>query len=207
MHADPTPDDDGPVVYFIQPEQGGPIKIGYSSRRSAVPGRLAMLQTGNPYRLVIRKVIDAPGWRGTEGDLHEKFAQYRLAGEWFLDMPAVVAEADADPAAWATEGRLLEPLVRNAFEAGRVQGEQEAEVRIRLLLKKFFDLTLPWLFGEEDDMRSDPELCSVELAIEQIVNRFEMSQIRTEHAELLRERASQGLQDGLSLVRSGADQQ
>jgi hypothetical protein len=44
--------------------------------------RRADLQTGTPKRLEIYLVI--PGSRADERALHQRFAKYRLKGEWFL---------------------------------------------------------------------------------------------------------------------------
>jgi hypothetical protein len=67
-----------PVVYFIQAESGGPIKIG---RAKSVKRRLAILQIGNPARLVVLRTT--PGGAHEEAALHAHFAASRLSGEWF----------------------------------------------------------------------------------------------------------------------------
>jgi len=66
-------------VYFIQSEQGGPIKIGSASN---VEQRLESLQTAHAYPLKIIAVFPHAGLK-TEKMLHERFAKYRLNGEWF----------------------------------------------------------------------------------------------------------------------------
>jgi len=65
-------------VYFIQGEDGGPIKIGTSKN---VENRLHALQTGFPHKLVVLAVIK--GNDRIERGLHYKFKNYRLSGEWF----------------------------------------------------------------------------------------------------------------------------
>ncbi len=70
-------------VYFIQAEDGGPIKIG-----TAIDpwGRMRTLQTGNATRLVMIAVID--GDRYCESSLHAKFSELRITGsEWFRAEP------------------------------------------------------------------------------------------------------------------------
>lgn len=72
------------VVYFV--ERDGFLKIGFScnltnrlaaiSRGSAVPEGM----TVGPVRLL----ATTPGDRGNEGYFHAKFAEHRVAGEWFL---------------------------------------------------------------------------------------------------------------------------
>lgn len=65
-------------VYAIQAGDNGPVKIGHSGDPLQ---RLAKLQTGNPEPLHLRAVI--PGDKPTEDDLHQRFADARLIGEWF----------------------------------------------------------------------------------------------------------------------------
>jgi|ERR1043166_932612 hypothetical protein len=68
----------GPVVYFLQAQTGGPIKIGWSSD---IKQRLDALQPGCPYPLNVLLCV-----RGSFADeqlLHQKFARFRLHGEWF----------------------------------------------------------------------------------------------------------------------------
>jgi hypothetical protein len=66
------------VVYFIQSEYGGPIKIGHSFD---VKKRLGSLQTGHPDKLIL--LGSFYGSQYDEHELHEKFAPYRIRGEWF----------------------------------------------------------------------------------------------------------------------------
>ena len=74
-------------VYFIQPVDGGPIKIGIAAH---VLGRLSGLQTGSPVELRVLGVI--PGVRQSyEAELHERFAATRRHGEWFEPTPELMA--------------------------------------------------------------------------------------------------------------------
>ncbi len=66
------------LVYFIQVETSGPLKIGFSE---AVFERLAHLQVGNPKELTVYGVI--PGSVATETLLHRLLAEHRIRGEWF----------------------------------------------------------------------------------------------------------------------------
>jgi hypothetical protein len=65
-------------VYFIQEGNGGPIKIGWAAR---VDRRLSQLQPGNPRPLRIAGTM--PGGVKEERELHRKFKDTRLYGEWF----------------------------------------------------------------------------------------------------------------------------
>ncbi len=72
------------MIYFIQADTGGPIKIGHSL--NAIH-RLHMLQTANPNRLVLLRTID--GDFSTEANLHRQLALHNIRGEWFADVPLV----------------------------------------------------------------------------------------------------------------------
>jgi hypothetical protein len=73
-------DDADSVVYVVQANWGGPIKIG-TARRGRIEQRIKELQTGNPSRLVVRQLL--PGGRSVETELHERFSHLRMVGEWF----------------------------------------------------------------------------------------------------------------------------
>lgn len=69
------------VTYFIQGEDGGPIKIGFTKNRPAE--RLTELQIGSPVELAFIGFIEGR----KEPMLHRKFAHLRLHGEWFVNAP------------------------------------------------------------------------------------------------------------------------
>lgn len=65
-------------VYFIQRGWGGPIKIGTASDPYT---RLAQLQTASPNALRLIGII--PGGFELERELHARFSDTRMVGEWF----------------------------------------------------------------------------------------------------------------------------
>lgn len=66
-------------IYFIQSVDGGPVKIG---RAVNVGSRLRELQSVCPTQLrAVRVIRDAPQY--IEAELHRRFRDYRLHGEWF----------------------------------------------------------------------------------------------------------------------------
>lgn len=67
-------------IYFIQAGNNGPIKIGYSAKKY-IKDRLITLQTGNHEKLVLLCTI--PGTKNTEKELHKKFKEFWIRGEWF----------------------------------------------------------------------------------------------------------------------------
>jgi hypothetical protein len=75
-------------VYFIQQRcecESAPIKIGVAKDPFA---RLASLQTGSPHQLEIVGLIDGD-W-AVEKEMHRRFADARMEGEWFRPSTALV---------------------------------------------------------------------------------------------------------------------
>ncbi len=73
-------------VYFIQADENGPIKIGFTSDDPL--RRLNQLQTGNASALRLVGAIRAA--RALERELHIALAEWRMQGEWFQPHPTVV---------------------------------------------------------------------------------------------------------------------
>lgn len=67
-------------VYFVQAGDDGPVKIGLAKEPLR---RVSSLQTGSPVPLRLRHVV--PGDHALERALHRRFAEARVAGEWFGD--------------------------------------------------------------------------------------------------------------------------
>lgn len=68
------------------------VKIGFTM--NPIKFRLAALQTGAPEKLVVFGEIEAPPKR--EKEMHARFAEFRLQGEWFRREGAL--------ADWISEG-------------------------------------------------------------------------------------------------------
>lgn len=86
----------GWYVYFIQAEDGGPVKIGRSKNPTE---RLKALQTASPKRLVIRRLQSMHYHESlkVEKGLHRRYAEARLDGEWFRPIPELATLARAIP--------------------------------------------------------------------------------------------------------------
>lgn len=76
------------LVYFIGSESG-PIKIGIASQPIY---RLKSLQTGHHERLELLATCE--GGQPLEYAYHQRFAEHRLAGEWFKRTPELLAEIE-----------------------------------------------------------------------------------------------------------------
>lgn len=66
------------MIYFILSSEINAVKIGFTTN---VEQRLSVLQTGSPHELKLVKVIS--GSPRKEKQLHKKFAEYNIRGEWF----------------------------------------------------------------------------------------------------------------------------
>lgn len=121
------------TIYFIQAGEQGPIKIGYCSSEEGVAGRLVSLQCGNPAKLVVRRIV--PGDRALESELHRRFAQWRLEGEWFAPVVEVAKIAHAPDMANRDPMRKMLPWVKRAYRAGRVAGAAEMEADMQQAIR------------------------------------------------------------------------
>jgi hypothetical protein len=89
------------MIYFIQDEATGLIKIGRSVR--PIEERIKELQTGCPGKLTMLATIEED--ESSERELHEVFAEDRVGGEWFR------------PSSY-----LLRTMAHLAWECGWMQG-------------------------------------------------------------------------------------
>ena len=64
------------MVYFIKAENR--LKIGYAEDPSK---RIPSIQTSSPFQLEVLLIID--GDYSVERDLHQRFQDFRVSGEWF----------------------------------------------------------------------------------------------------------------------------
>lgn len=105
------PQQRGAVIYFIQSELGGPIKIG---RATDLAKRLVGLATGRPDTLTV--LASFSGTVADERTLHSRLAPYRAKGEWFQDCPEVLAvvsyaaEHGATVMPWLVSRDLSQPV-------------------------------------------------------------------------------------------------
>jgi hypothetical protein len=76
-------------VYFLRQGTTGPIKIGFTVD---LQGRIAALQTSNPYPVILMGSV--PGDQAVEREAHVQFAHLRLHGEWFRPEPELLAFID-----------------------------------------------------------------------------------------------------------------
>lgn len=91
-------------VYLVGTRQARPVKIGVAS---VVEVRIAELQTGSPLPLYL--IWKTRGGQSLERDLHQRFAPYRIHGEWFDfgdENPAAVVASAAVLMGYVTHAEL-----------------------------------------------------------------------------------------------------
>jgi len=117
-------------IYFVQAEEGGPIKIGLAADPIK---RLKSLQSSSPQRLMLLGVLT--GTKTVERNLHQRFSAFRLHGEWFTPASDLLKfiSGTARP---ATQRGLARQLRRTEGPASE----------IRKYFKPFFRKCLePWV--------------------------------------------------------------
>lgn len=146
MHPDGIPD--GPLVYFIQSVNGGPVKIGFVHRASALKTRVVDLQIASPYPLQVVKTV--PGDRHVEWQMHERFERWRLSGEWFLpakEIEAFCGRGLGRRGEAAGMQRLIDKTYQRGYDAGYTDGEWEGR---KILAKSIYRVVgLPEEWDEE----------------------------------------------------------
>ncbi len=97
------------VIYFLQSEHGGAIKIG---RADDLAKRLVQIQTSRPDKIVV--LAAAPGTVADERALHVRFAANREKGEWFSPvgelMSLIASVAKEGSSAFSVTNRDQSPL-------------------------------------------------------------------------------------------------
>lgn len=83
-------DDPYGVVYFVGASTSGPVKIGFTTDRTA-ESRVAQLQTGSHEELVILGTIEAGP--AVERAIHSVLDAHSVRGEWFEREPALALYA------------------------------------------------------------------------------------------------------------------
>ena len=108
------------MIYFIQAEVGGPVKIGLTAADDIGP-RFKSIQACSPFKLQVLATI--AGARPMEQELHRHFAHLRLHGEWFTpgeDLVKFIHDTASRCASVVTDrpGPLHKPIGPRDLPAG-----------------------------------------------------------------------------------------
>lgn len=90
------------VVYFIQAEMLGLIKIGYASNFAS---RFSAIRTHSPDALRVLGLIESPIPKALEAEIHLKFCAAHSHGEWFMPVNEVLAYIEEYASPWAESHR------------------------------------------------------------------------------------------------------
>lgn len=96
------------IVYFIK-EENGYIKIGHTN--GDVYNRLKQLQTANPRKLSVVRILEIENSQALERSFHEIFKDERICGEWFD-----ISESDVDEC-FSILKEILPEKINNSFSA------------------------------------------------------------------------------------------
>jgi hypothetical protein len=89
------------MIYFLQAEPGGPIKIGFSGKMNRRLGRLMDL-AARPLRVL----AVMPGQKWHERRAQARFAHLRITGEWFRAGEDLLAFIDQEGRPWDSSNDL-----------------------------------------------------------------------------------------------------
>lgn len=123
------------MIYLVQAEAGGPIKIGTAVDPER---RLDALRGSCPIPLRMLRVLE--GDITEELWLHKRFAEHRLHGEWFEPCDELVAFANSDEGVTAPRR-----LIRDArISAGLSRADMARELGLTLSSIVRLDKADPW---------------------------------------------------------------
>lgn len=92
-------------VYLVRAGERGPVKIGFAED---VAGRLIKMQCDNHERLIVLRVLR--GAFKEEGELHRRFSELRLHGEWFAFSRQMLGDLGLEDVARAEPSSAEAPL-------------------------------------------------------------------------------------------------
>lgn len=114
-------------TYIVQGFPLTPVKIG---KAEDVERRITQIQTGHYTRLRVLLVLDGDH----ERELHERFSEYRLVGEWFMWSEKIekfifesLSEQSEQCTVWHTVNIYCSPEQRSQFNEWRYDMYKQAD--------------------------------------------------------------------------------
>lgn len=126
------------MIYFVRANGTDKVKIGYSKDHATFKGRLSSLQTGQPWKLEVLRLIEG-GEQWMETWFHQVFASCHTSGEWFVYNPMMM-ELEPD---------ILTLLARHP--------RMEARLCLERIIGNLIDLLDQWTPDTEAEPDPDAE--------------------------------------------------
>ena len=76
------------MIYVIQGQMGGEVKIGYTAA-SSVTSRVGAIERKEGRKMRVLRSME--GTKAHEAALHDRFKEHRISGEWFAPHPDLMA--------------------------------------------------------------------------------------------------------------------
>lgn len=124
------------VVYFVGASTSGPVKIGFTTDRTA-ESRVAQLQTGSHEKLVILGTIEAGP--AVERAIHSVLSAHSVRGEWFEREPALALYARLNDNKTSYYGKFARRLMLSA-DAYLVCEQTAAAIEFKVARDLIFDI-------------------------------------------------------------------
>jgi hypothetical protein len=145
------------VIYALQGQYGGAVKIGYTRDEWTLMSRIETLQTGNPQYLNVRGTIlddtwcnsgwfrGYPGSQSQELTIHNMLQDCRLAGEWFWPTPELRELFPDVIRGSARDKELVAQAIAYLQGSNTYEGRQE-------LIDRLHDISQMYLGAEMNDL-------------------------------------------------------
>lgn len=130
------------MIYFIQAQGIGHIKIGFTDGDPLV--RMSQLQPSSPVPLVL--MATTSGTQEVEKQLHKRFAEHRVRGEWFKpvsELLTYIAECarSSIPAKTEPATRVIDQIANAITSADGASGQDAAGGSVGCLTEAVMGIT------------------------------------------------------------------
>ena len=122
MYGEKSDDDDG-FIYFVEMDEADYMKVGFTTDPY---GRVASLQTGNPYKL--RCYATFPAKRRDEKAVHALLKEFKHEREWFY--PGDEIDKLVEDISWYQDHRAAEIMIVRGLQSPEDFHEISSEVTV-----------------------------------------------------------------------------
>lgn len=110
---------------YITGEVSPYVKIGLVREDRDAAARFAEHQTGNPREILDYKTMESPFVEHLETQLHYRFADKWITGEWFKLDENILAEAVTEAEKIIREQYEFEPAIHKSYELAKTECSEE----------------------------------------------------------------------------------